>query len=796
MLQFVDPESSTVLHPNRLVIAGLGGSGKTELVRELATQISATLPQTKIFWLDGSTAHKFAIGFRSVLRLPGDQASENLRADLAFVKHWLESNDSLPWLIIIDDVRINTLFGEERLHELLPNNANGHVIMISRNRQLAGRFTPPTQLVDMHGMELSDARDLLLSLLPNCSQEPKEIDNIILQFESLPLGIVQAGLFMSSHNISTEEYLSVLKDSDSTTNEVLMNGLSISRSTTCETSESKSQVISLEDVAQQNSLATVILATISCMAGQDIPASLIKHLFESVDLGDSISTLKAYSIIKPGYMPDTHDCNILARAVIRSQFRTMPFLFSSIIALLNVLALEFPTDFKTLNSLRRGRRYASHISSFIYTVLDICSEHSLKKKELKLLGTLSSRLSYLLRDLGSYSEVNKIGQKFLDWTPRRTALNFECQDTMLNHIAVSAHCMGRFETASRVSQTVLAAQPSPYVCDNPETIRAMNTLALSHHSRGDFTSALECHFQALSMKKRLLGENHLDTLKTLNNLGICFQAQDKHLAAEGLFRQVLQERKRMLEPDNPYTLRSLNNLAISLQHLGKYSEAEELYREAVDGKIRVWGPGHHEVLRSMSNLTAVLYCQNKTHEAEQVFREVVRGFEKLVGKEHPESIQACENLATFLRNEKRYEEAESILREMLPAVRKCYGERDAKTLAVLRHLTILLHHQNKYAEALKSAIFIQDIRQQDLGDTHRDTQAAIKHVRQLEQLLQPNNEGDRFSDDKELLKGGKLGIMASERPLFYRYLNLLVAIPHMFGIVVLVGIWGMKMWGT
>lgn len=800
---------------NIIVLAGLGGAGfvfsslvllpltlcrKSEIARELTRMLRNSSPMAYISRLNGSTEETLKRDFRDILRLPQSEAANQHPPDPRLVKAWLESTNAPPWLLIIDNARVDTIFGQDKLHRLLPKSAKGRILILSRNRKLAQCFTPPAHAIDVDGMEPHDARHLLLSFIPSTTASTKQVDRIVSAVGFLPLGVIQAGTYMSTRNISVNDYHSSLTRGDGSSSELLLNSLTLSQPAYVEESRKFSPIVCLEELRSQNPGAVILLAAIACLSTQGIPQSSVSSLLESEENRKALALLKSYSLIKPGLIQETYDINALVRTLVRSKLSSLPEFRSSIRPLLEMLRREFPQSFKSLGALRKGRSQSDHVESAIGTLIQQCLEQEFPNEDLASFIALISCFSYLQRELGSYFKIKATIQKTLNWAPQSISSTIEISRNLRNHLAVAEHCLGNFSRAAFISEDILFAQPTFHANEDRETIRAINTLALSHQSRGELSQATGYHIQAYSMKNRILGGDHPDSLITLNNLGLCLQSQGKHIAAEGLFRQVLSERRQRLEPDNPAIFRSMNNLATSLQLQKRFREAEHLLKAALAGKRRAFGHDHHETLRSKSNLAAVLHYQKKTRKAEKIFREIAAAFEEKLGSDHPETLAAYENLASFLRDDSRYQEAESIIREILPRMEEKYGERHAKTMGTMSHLAILLHRQGKYAEALEYAIRIRDVRKEDLGVSHRETQSTMQHIRQLEYYLRPDEEKPALSmalshaDEKAPHPVGRSRTRRPERPRLYRHLPLLVTVPHVLGLFVLIGVLGLKLY--
>jgi tetratricopeptide (TPR) repeat protein len=714
---------------------GLTLNRKSELAREIAVHAIATSPHLLIFWLDGSTAHNFHTQFQRMLRPNTESEATSKFLTAEYVKERLESIDSPPWLMIIDNACSDTFFNHEEMHRLIPNTIRGRILITSRNRSLARRLSPQAHIVDMHGMGDNDARNLFYSRFSRDRCHKEDVDALLRAVGCLPFAIIQAAQVITSRNMDIQQYLHILYSNSFTPSGSVASGFEIT--THPKPRDDNSSIICLKSLDEENPQAIRLLATLSLLHDQSLPADIPKKLANEVQAIDALSVLTDYDLIKPGYKNNTLDLNLLVRVLVRSKLPYMVGTNEIIWPLLNILDRQFPTAFWNPDCLDQGQRYLAHVASFIDSLVQLYSLKLPCKDMISQVALLVSRLVYLLRDLSLYDQAKSTSEKALSWLSRQEPSPMRFSNILLNHLAALEYRMGHYEVASMILDRHLKIRLCLHVEGNLEIIRTLNTLALVKQGQGELDDALEIHRRVRSMKDRLLGVGHIGTLSTLTNLGLCLQAQGKHVEAECLMRKVLDERKQRLGLYNLLTLKSMSNLATSLQLQGRYLEAEELYRVSLDGGQSLLAEDHHDVLRRKYNLATVLHYQNKTDSAEKEYRGLTAAFEHKFGLDHPETITVYEGLASLLPN---LEEAEETMKKIIPSVQRSYGKRHARTLGALYHLSILLYHQNKFSEALLLGIEILEVRQKDLGPHHSDTRAALEYVKDLRSCVQPIDE--------------------------------------------------------
>jgi hypothetical protein len=125
--------------PKIVVLYGLGGFGKTQLALQYWTE--ATEEYTSKIWIDATSLETALESFKDIstklgrqlphataMRSPASVLSAT-KVIFADVKKLLSSLSNCRWLMVIDNVE--DLDGEFHIRDLIPDCANGHIIVIS-----------------------------------------------------------------------------------------------------------------------------------------------------------------------------------------------------------------------------------------------------------------------------------------------------------------------------------------------------------------------------------------------------------------------------------------------------------------------------------------------------------------------------------------------------------------------------------------------------------------------------------------------------------------------------------------
>ena len=176
--------------------------------------------------------------------------------------------------------------------------------------------------------------------------------------------------------------------------------------------------------------------------------------------------------------------------------------------------------------------------------------------------------------------------------------------TTRNNLAFAYHSAGRFDEAIELYERVLAEQERVLGPDHPDTLTVRNNLAFAYHSAGRFDEAIELFERVLADQERVLGPDHPGTLTTRNSLAGAYEDVGRFGEAIELFERVLADQERVLGPDHPDTLNARDNLALAYDAVGRLAEAINVWEELLPDCRRLLGPEHPLTKLVQKNLEA------------------------------------------------------------------------------------------------------------------------------------------------------------------------------------------------
>jgi Flp pilus assembly protein TadD len=223
-------------------------------------------------------------------------------------------------------------------------------------------------------------------------------------------------------------------------------------------------------------------------------------------------------------------------------------------------------------------------------------------------------------NLETFNLIEPHLKKMIAWCETKENIEFTGS---LNGLALLYDSQGRYNDAEPLYLQSLDIRKRQLGNDHPDVATILNNLAGLYESQGRYNDAEPLYLQSLDIRKRQLSNDHPDVATSLNNLAQLYYSQGRYNDAEPLLLQSLDIRKRQLGNDHPHVAQSLNNLAQLYYSQGQYNDAEPLYLQSLDIRKRQLGNDHPDVAQSLNNLAQLYYSQRKYLEAENLAQQAL-----------------------------------------------------------------------------------------------------------------------------------------------------------------------------
>ncbi|WP_053332656.1 pentapeptide repeat-containing protein [Candidatus Jidaibacter acanthamoebae] len=203
-----------LLNKSTVILAGIAGSGKTQLARHYAEQYHMQDPSKIVYELSGESLGGFERGYRELAVLLTKEAGIK-KAPIKDVKRVvlreLAKQENEGFVLILDNIDDPKV--KKRLDRYIPQNIknNGKIIITTQDSTLS--FYLDSVRLPMLGWSEDEACLFLLTHLKDKLPEIREEEIRLLTgvFDNIPLGVDAARLYIKKYRISIGRYLEELE---------------------------------------------------------------------------------------------------------------------------------------------------------------------------------------------------------------------------------------------------------------------------------------------------------------------------------------------------------------------------------------------------------------------------------------------------------------------------------------------------------------------------------------------------------------------------------------------------------
>ena len=672
-------------------VHGLGGVGKTQLAVEYAYRHASDY--TLVWWLRSESPATLA-GDYAQLADPLDLPLKSERDQILVVRavrRWLENNKGR--LLVFDNVE-----KPEDLREYLPQTAQGHAIVTSRNPSWHGIG----EALPVGVLPRGQAIQLLLRRSGGKEADRDAAAKLAEELGDLPLALAQAAAYVDETGCSLTRYLELFQ----THREEVLSRRGVTQQD-YPASVAATWQISFRNLEEESPAAVELLNLCAFLAPEAIPLDLLaegrQHLPERLSeaLASPVATDELKAALRKYSLAEVKGEDIIVHRLVQNVVRG---------------SME-PAD-----------------------------RQSWAERAVRGIDEAFPDLS-----LSNWPAANRLlphAQVSVRIAAESGAETVEAA-RVLNETACYLQHRGRYPEAESAHKQALAIREKRLGVEHPEVAASLHNLAVLYNAQAKYVAAEPLYERALAIYRDQLGADHPDLATTMGNLAMLYKAQGKYAAAEPLFNQVLAIRESRLGPNHPAVATSLNNLALLYKAQSRNTEAGPLLRRALAIVKAKFGPEHPHVATTLGNLGMLNHDQGDFAAAEPLCRQALALDERALGPDHPSVAVDLTNLATVCQALGKQAEAESLLRRALSIKEARLGPSHPSVATTLNRLAQFHESQGDIPEAERLARRALVIREEVMGPDHPDTAQARQFLAQLRGTSGQSGEAERTGDRAE-----------------------------------------------
>ena len=236
--------------------------------------------------------------------------------------------------------------------------------------------------------------------------------------------------------------------------------------------------------------------------------------------------------------------------------------------------------------------------------------------------------------------------------------------------------------------------------DHPNILTARNNLATAYREAGRVDEAIALFEQVLTDSTRIHGQGHSKTLTPRNNLALAYQEAGRVDEAITLFEQVLTDSTPIDSTDHPNTVITRNNLAYAYQEAGRLTEAITLYEQTLTDSTPIDSTDHPNTVITRNNLATAYLEAGRVDEAIALLEQGLTDIIRIHGQGHPKTQTTRNNLAYAYQEAGRLTEAITLYEQTLTDATRIHGQGHPKTQTTRNNLAFAYLEAGRLTEAI------------------------------------------------------------------------------------------------
>ncbi|KAL2884814.1 putative disease resistance RPP8-like protein 4 [Ceratocystis lukuohia] len=332
-----------------VALMGLGGIGKTQVALSFAHWVKKTKPDYSVIWLTVTSMADFHSSCQKLVEHLGIQDA-NHQDPKMLVRHYLETDQSGKWLLVLDSFDDASLFyaipTQDRICHFLPQSENGRVLLTTRSKTVACvAVRSRASTIKLDEMTPEESATLFLRS-PNINAQVHTsdlINDLVKELGHIPLAIMQAADYMSARNMSISEYLQLFRGRE--TDRITL----LEYSHVDETYHSPSQGAvatawrsTLEQIRKESADAVALLEFIAQIDSKSIPKSIFPQFETELDMIEATGMLLQHSFLSKLKAPGLFDMPILVHCVVQQWCKSLGNSEKQRLAVLEHIVRVFP----------------------------------------------------------------------------------------------------------------------------------------------------------------------------------------------------------------------------------------------------------------------------------------------------------------------------------------------------------------------------------------------------------------------------------------------------------------------
>ena len=653
-IAFSTAESTVIMQ----TICGLEGVGKTQLAVEYAYRYAEEY--STIWWVRAERPALLSLDFAELavkfsLKLSKDAKPDEVREALQ-----TELERRGRWLIVCDDTT-----SLNAVRSYIPQDSNGHVIIISRTNDNEGLLVNPFE-------RETSARYIMSRTMQVNSAAAFELAELL---NDMPLVMEIACAYIEKTNTPLADYLALFKlNAKNAENESKSDPLSIVFEVAYRQLEKESQagasLITVLSFLSHNAIQKDFLHQAIPQLDESFAAALVNP----TALENAVSALRSYSLIEVS--TESIFVHPLLQSLLRNRLsqiakgdwaRAAIHLVDSVFSLdindprtwygcsrllphalvASNYAEEYKADAKeTARLLNEIGLYLRLRSEYIESVDAI--DRALTIAEVTYgsshpwVAVCADNLGSALKGLGDFAGARVHYERALAIDEATYGSNHPNLAQRVSNLGGVLQQLGDYRDTLIYLERALKIAEAAYGSEHPNVAGRVANLGQVYEEMDDLNGALKCFERALKIDEAAYGVNHINIAERVDDVGRILAKRGELSKARVFFNRALRIDQATYGPDHPNLAMRVCGQAKLFEEAGDLRSAREYYESGLEIDEVVYGKNHLNIAIRTNDLGRILYKMNDRDSAKAYYKRVLAIYTECSGIDHPDTIAARE----------------------------------------------------------------------------------------------------------------------------------------------------------
>ncbi|KAJ6194501.1 kinesin light chain [Bipolaris maydis] len=643
-----------------LSIAGLGGSGKTQLALQFAYSVKDKWPEYSIFWvpvLSRETFEQACVSIAKILGIP--QVADDKEDIKELVKQRLSSSRAGRWLMVVDNADDPSILFEtaesQGIVEYLPKSEKGIILYTTRTMEVAVSLTQ-YDVLKLEAMDRPDAIDFFSESLirKELLREHTARDELLEELTRLPLAIAQAAAYLNMNRMTIAKYLRLLRNTEQDLIGLLSREFrDNTRYKGSANAVATTWVVSFSQLRERDAFAADLLEFISCIEWKAVPRSLLPKKDSEEEMESAIGTLCGYSFL---VRRDSDNQGIQEEGEEHTEtegddyydIHRLVHLATRIWVKKNGDANKVAEDaIRHVAHVFPDAEYENRVDWRAYLPHALQLVNGTQHGNIKEISELWLRMGMCVKEDGRYREA-------LTWLEKscqqRDHLSEDDPDRLISqyHLATVYAHYGQAQKSILLLEHIVKIREKTPSSETPSLLESQESLAIAYIIDGQAHTAVTLLEGVIEVLEKTRAPENDELLSLQRALSTAYLNDDQIHKALLLAKRIMRDRDRMLPLEHPERIRAQHYLGMLYLLDGHTQRAMFLLKDAVNMSDKVLELEHPDRIECHHMLAMAYYRLGQVHRAVALLKNIINIEARTLPDDHPLQQKSLELLADML----------------------------------------------------------------------------------------------------------------------------------------------------